>query len=634
MIINVKKILIYGLKDQLDLFFKQAQEKGFIEFISKTKKPNILSEDIKDYISAIKILKKEPVIEQVDDSTPSQIIVKRILEIQNLIEKLSEEKRLKTQEIYRITPFGNFSKQELLEIEKSTNRKFQFLCIKKSKLEKFKLDKDLIFINSYYDLDYFVAINKERKNYPKMIEISIDQSLSYLKDKVIVIDERLEKLTKELKDLAKYLNLLKKDFLHELNFYNLDVNKEKSEFKIDDKIFTITAWVPKNKLNEFNLFTKKMMVDYSEIKKDKKDKVPTYLENKGFSKVGEDLVNIYDTPASNDKDPSIFVLVAFVIFFAMIVSDAGYGLIYFLIFLFLKFKFKNPKPLLKRFKKLLFLLSTACMAYGILTGSFFGLDFSYKTPISKNVFLNYLASKKANYHLKQKDDVYQSYLKKYPSIQGAKDGKDFLSKAKKISDGTEKFEALDTFKDNILMELSILAGVIHLSISLMRYFFRNFANIGWVFFLIGGYLYFPKILDATSIIHFLNIIPKQISFFIGEYLTYFGIISAVIIAIIQKRLSGIFEVTNLIQVFSDTMSYLRIYALGLAGMIMANTFNFLGVSVGLKFGFIIVIFGHMINILLAIMGGVIHGLRLNFIEWYHYSFNGDGKLFNPLKLLK
>jgi V/A-type H+-transporting ATPase subunit I len=274
------------------------------------------------------------------------------------------------------------------------------------------------------------------------------------------------------------------------------------------------------------------------------------------------------------------------------------------------------------------------MAYGLLTGSFFGLDFSYKTNISKKVFLNYLASKKADYHLEKKDDVYDSYLKKYPSIQSSKNGKDFLDKAKKIQDGQEKFEVLDTFKDNILMELSILVGVIHLSISLLRYVFRSFSNIGWVFFLIGGYLYFPKILDATSLIHFLNIMPKHSAFFIGDYLTYFGIISAIVIAIIQKRLSGIFEVTNLIQVFSDTMSYLRIYALGLAGMIMANTFNFLGASVGLKFGFIIIIFGHMINILLAIMGGVIHGLRLNFIEWYHYSFYGDGKLFNPLKLLK
>ena len=50
-------------------------------------------------------------------------------------------------------------------------------------------------------------------------------------------------------------------------------------------------------------------------------------------------------------------------------------------------------------------------------------------------------------------------------------------------------------------------------------------------------------------------------------------------------------------------------------------------------GVIVMIVGHAINFSLGIMGGVIHGLRLNFIEWYHYSFQGDGKLFNPLRLL-
>jgi len=46
------------------------------------------------------------------------------------------------------------------------------------------------------------------------------------------------------------------------------------------------------------------------------------------------------------------------------------------------------------------------------------------------------------------------------------------------------------------------------------------------------------------------------------------------------------------------------------------------------------ILGHGLNLILGVMGGIIHGLRLNFIEWYHHSFEGDGKLFNPLRLFK
>lgn len=62
MIIKLKKVLIYGVKKQLDVFFKVAQEKGFIEFISKEKKIKSVSGLVKDYITAIKILKKQPKI--------------------------------------------------------------------------------------------------------------------------------------------------------------------------------------------------------------------------------------------------------------------------------------------------------------------------------------------------------------------------------------------------------------------------------------------------------------------------------------------------------------------------------------------------------------------------------------------
>ena len=63
---------------------------------------------------------------------------------------------------------------------------------------------------------------------------------------------------------------------------------------------------------------------------------------------------------------------------------------------------------------------------------------------------------------------------------------------------------------------------------------------------------------------------------------------------------------------------------------MAATFNNISSNLPLVLGIIVLIFGHGINIVLAIMGGVIHGLRLNFIEWYHYSFEGGGHRFKPL----
>ena len=104
--------------------------------------------------------------------------------------------------------------------------------------------------------------------------------------------------------------------------------------------------------------------------------------------------------------------------------------------------------------------------------------------------------------------------------------------------------------------------------------------------------------------------------------------------IIEKRFGGIGEITQILQVFADILSYLRLYALALASTIMAETFNDIGSTVGLVLGILVILVGHGVNIMLGTMGGVIHGLRLNFIEWYHYSFEGGGKLFAPLKKLK
>ena len=103
---------------------------------------------------------------------------------------------------------------------------------------------------------------------------------------------------------------------------------------------------------------------------------------------------------------------------------------------------------------------------------------------------------------------------------------------------------------------------------------------------------------------------------------------------IQKRLHGLDEILRVINVFADVMSYLRIYALSLAGLIMASTFNNIAAKSPIYAGIFIILVGHTVNLVIAIQGGIIHGLRLNFIEWYHYSFEGGGKLFNPLKLLK
>jgi V/A-type H+-transporting ATPase subunit I len=111
--------------------------------------------------------------------------------------------------------------------------------------------------------------------------------------------------------------------------------------------------------------------------------------------------------------------------------------------------------------------------------------------------------------------------------------------------------------------------------------------------------------------------------------------------LILRAAEGLNGLLGIVQIFSDVLSYLRLFALGIATVYMAQTFNMLAddIAKGVPwFGYIlaalILILGHLVNLLLGIMGGVIHGLRLNFLEWYRWCFVGDGVVYRPFKIIK
>jgi len=638
MIIDLKKYLFIGAKEDLSEFFICAQEEGFIEFIGDQKKRSKeLPEPVQTIISAIKILRKQPIKDPYlggGNLSYGREVAHQVLELTHEIEKLSEEKRFLEAEIARVSPFGSFSFSDIAFIEERTNKKVQFYCVKTSKTHEVEDAEALLYVGTDYELDYFIGIHDRPRSYKGMIEMHLDRTAEELKNHLAFIDETLYQVEAELKGFAGHLEFLRESLLGQLDIYNLEKTKKEIDYPIEGSVFSIEAWIPENKTEKLLPLIEEKALFFEPIAVEKDDRVPTYMDNHDTAKIGEDLVSIYDIPAHTDKDPSSWVLWAFVLFFAMIIADGGYGLLFLLMAFFLKTKMPNLKGGAKRLLKLFFILSTSCIIWGVLTTSFFGLQISPKNPLSKLSSLNYMATKKADYHLRVKDEVYQEWVKKHPNIKTAKTGREMLEKATTQKEKVTSYDMLDAFSDNVLLEFSLLIGVIHISLSLLRYARRHLANIGWVAFAVGGFLYFPSTLKAVSMIEFLGIMPKDIAATIGIQLLYGGIGFAVLAALFQKRLKGLGEITQIVQVFGDILSYLRLYALALASSIVARTFNEMGVEIGLVIGSVIIILGHSINLLLGTMGGVIHGLRLNFIEWYHYSYDGEGKLFSPLRKLK
>lgn len=632
--IDVKKYLFAGTEDSKKSFFTKAQEHGIIHFIRDEAKGRELPDHLEEMLHAIKILRGLPVVEQLelDNNEGGLAKAKEIIALKDKVDRLQEEERLIKLEIARIEIFGDFSLQDLAFIRDKGRRAFRFLCSKKGKFEEATLPEDVVYVGSDHGLDYFVSIAETFVPMEGMIEMKITQPIGELKKRLHEAELEERELESKLKEQAKYNTYLHHAFIHFLNGYHLQNAQESTKEAIEGQLFFATGYVPSNKVEELERLVEEMNIHFEEIAIEEKDVIPTYMENKGLALMGEDLVHIYDTPSPTDRDPSLWVFASFALFFSMIIGDAGYGMILLAVSVWLKYiKFPNAKGAGRRVLNLSVILFSCCIAWGVLTTSAFGLSFPADSPLRSLSLTTYLAEKKIAYSYRVKDASYEGWVKQFPETASLTDPKEIIRKGAKGTDEAKEYVMLDKVSQGLMVELALMIGVIHILISLARYLDRNYTAFGWILFIIGATLYIPEYLKENVMAHYLFNLSHETAEANGLALMGAGAFLAVAAGIYSSKLLGILEVMTVIQIFADILSYLRLYALGLAGGIVSATVNGFADSVFFAGGVLILVLGHSINILLAIMGGVIHGLRLNFLEWYHYSFQGGGKLFNPLR---
>ncbi len=631
---DLKKFLFAGINQDRGLFFEKAQELGVIHFVEIKPRIKEIPADVQSFLSALKILRGLPPLDQedLDDYSVADPLVEKINSLKQEKDKFEEEQRILGLEIARVASFGEFSMEEVAEIEKATGRKMRFFCAKEGYAEKKGLPENFLYIDTDHGLDYFISLEKEPSALPKMIDLQLKFSASELKEQLQGVETKIHEVEQQLKYQARYNTFLHHALIFKLNSFNLHNAKENVSWEFDQSLFLIEGWVPVNKIAALQSLTESLHVHAEEISPNPNETPPTCLENTGLSRLGEDLVHIYDTPSHTDNDPSLWVLFFFALFFAFIVGDGGYGLIFLGTALFVRYKYSLSKAA-TRFVNLVMVLGLAILCWGFLTASFFGITPGIDNPIRKVSLIQWLAEKKTAYLIAHKNEEWKEWVDKFPSLKDVTDPHEFLKLGTTETHGKISYDILSKFSDNIMFELAILIGVIHLIISLLRYANRNWAAIGWVLFLVGAYLYFPVFLKVNSIIHFVFGVDREAGAQNGLYLMIGGIGLATVFALYKHRLLGILEPMGVIQLFADSMSYLRLYALGLSGAMLTATMIDLAGSLNFVLGAILLICGHIVNLALSIMGGTIHGLRLNFLEWYHYSFEGGGKPFNPLRKL-
>jgi len=408
------------------------------------------------------------------------------------------------------------------------------------------------------------------------------KSLSAVDQEIDACMEELSGIKKEYKELADKVSILTEAEISLKDDYEYRKVLLNTESALDDKVFILNCWSPVREDELIKGIGEGFAFGHFCEDPEPADKVPILLSNKPAFDSGEDLIRIYSYPSHRDFDPSGIVLYAFAVLYGLIIGDAGYGLVYLALTGLLHWKVKSRSPLWIRFRRLSYMLACAVIFWGIISGSYFGILLDAENPLNKVMFIN----------------------------MNTKEG---LNKA---------------------MLFSIILGMIHLSIALGIKFYRshNLAHIGWIIVMWSGYalIYSKKILGVDN--------PAAMYIFTAGLIIVVLFISDSrnpLVRISMGLYNGGF---GLVQLFSDILSYLRVFALGLATMYMCQTFNMLA---GMPYnslpyiGFVpavfILIFGHGINLSLGIMGGVVHGLRLNFLEWYRWCFEGDGMAFRPFK---
>jgi V/A-type H+-transporting ATPase subunit I len=282
------------------------------------------------------------------------------------------------------------------------------------------------------------------------------------------------------------------------------------------------------------------------------------------------------------------VFLSFSIFFAMIMADAGYALLLAGFLLVLWRRIGRTTDGL-RFRKFLLAIAIASVAYGIAAGSYFGLP-----PGSGSIW--------------------------------------------------EKLHVIDTTDTILMMQISIAIGVAHLALANValawsrRWSSKMLSSLGWVVILIGGLAFgFGK--SGTS--------PQAVLTQYGGWALATGMIAVLVFSSDRplltfkwrdhgaRVLDGLKSLTSVTRAFGDVLSYLRLFALGLASAQLAETFNNLTyqasccVGIGTLLAGLVIVFGHGLNFALAIMSGVVHGLRLNCIEFFGWSLPDEGYPFEP-----
>jgi len=583
-IVQLKRIALVGMGEDRDRVLDDLQQLGCMELIPRRhaefEDPHTAS--AAEVREALQFLMSCPQRRRqfVDEQDFDPVAVNaRALELRRRLLELRDEVDGIYAHLERIIPWGDF---EFPALDDLGSQRLWFYRVPHHRVREFReLAEPWEVVKRDHTTCYIVVMSPhEPEDTPIQRERIGDRSRHQLEHRLQQVEIEIEKVQEERAQLTHWCTLLARNLALLEDRAALRAAARQAESL--DLLFGLEGWVPLDRLGGVRDYALAQGMVIHERDPLPDEKPPTKLENRRGLDTGEALVNFYMTPGYWTWDPSGPVLLSFAVFFAMILSDAGYASVLALLLL-AGWKRLGASEAGRWFRRAATLCTSLSMVYGVLTGGYFGVAPPPGSLLAGLALID-------------------------------------------LNDATG------------MMTITIAVGVLHITYANirngLRYGFETsaLAPIGWAAAICGGSLYAAAaLLDVPSLE-----MPGKVLVVAGLVLVV--CFTAVDEKLLPRALKGLLALTRVSAAFGDALSYLRLFALGLASASLAGAFNAMASDmrdampgVGLFFALLVLLLGHGLNLVLSLASAVIHGLRLNVIEFFNWGLTEEGRLFRPFR---
>ena len=606
MITKMKKLTFLVYHKEYEEFLNSLRELGVVHIVEKQQGAadnTELQENIRLFnrlAATLKLLQNQKheknavIATEGGTATRGMQVLDEVDALQTEHGKLSQQLQSYAKEKEVLEVWGNFEPTGIQKLKDAGYIIGFYSCSEGNYKEEWETEYNAMIVNRISSKVFFVTVTKAGQE----VDLDVEQaklpaySLSRLEALYDTPEQAIEGNEKKLVALSETdipsLKAALKELQSQIEFSKVVLSSEQTA---GDKLMLIEGWAPAYSKVEIEAYLNDAHVYYEITDPMPGDNVPIRLNNKGFFAWFEPICKLYMLPKYNELDLTPFFAPFFMVFFGLCLGDSGYGLFLFLGATAYRLLAKKVTPSMKSIISLIQVLSASTFFCGLLTGTFFGANI---------------------------------YDLDWPIVQRLKHAV--------LMDNNDMFRL-----SLILGVIQILFGMVLKAVNQTIQFGFKYAiaTIGWIILLVstavsalfassellsmGGTAYKVVLCISGAMIFLFNTPGKNIFMNIGL---------------------GLWDSYNMVTgLLGDVLSYVRLFALGLSGGILAGVFNSLAVGMspdnviaGPIVMVLIFVIGHAINMFMNVLGAMVHPMRLTFVEFFKNSgYEGGGKEYKPFK---